>query len=175
MANGTHASLHGVFPGRDILCNDEMYVNYFSTFFEVSIFSFQVHSEHLCSPTAHLGMWPQPPPGGFLVPPVYCPVSAEIICGPRRPLARQPNPQSSLLMNSEAIIEGGSVVSSEAPRNSKKEGRPRKSCKSSQKMSWRKDTVDPQLTESSDEEEKPSLTKFAKRKQGQIGLERSAS
>ena len=35
-------------------------------------------------------MWPQPPPGGFPVPPIYCPVSAEIICGPRRPLAKQP-------------------------------------------------------------------------------------
>ena len=35
-------------------------------------------------------MWPQPPPGGFPVPPVYCPVSAKIICGPRRPLAKQP-------------------------------------------------------------------------------------
>ena len=109
-------------------------------------------------------MWPKPPPGGFPVPPVYCPVSAQIICGPRRPLAKQPAPQSSLLLNLESRTEGGSVVTTEAPRNSKKEGRPRKSCESSQKMSWRKDTVDPQLTESSDEEEKPSLTKFPKRK-----------
>ena len=31
-------------------------------------------------------------------------------------------------------------------------------------MSWRKDTADPQLTDSSDEEENPSLTKFPKRK-----------
>ena len=62
----------------------------FLTFLEVSFFSFQVHSEHLCSLTAHSGMWPQPPPGGFLVPPIYCPVSTEIICGPRRPLAKQP-------------------------------------------------------------------------------------
>ena len=38
-------------------------------------------------------MWPQPPPGGLLVPPFYYPVSAEIICGPRRPLAKQPAPQ----------------------------------------------------------------------------------
>ena len=109
-------------------------------------------------------MWPQPPPGGFLVPPIYCPVSAEIICGPRRPLAKLPAPQSSVPSNSESRIEGGPVVSTEAPRNQKKEGRPRESCESSQKMSCRKDTVDPQLTESSDEEEKPSLTKFPKRK-----------
>merc|ERR1719474_1271061 len=61
---------------------------------------FQVHSEHLCSPTAHLGMWPKPPPVGFPVPPIYCPVSAEIICGPRRPLAQQPAPQCFLLTKS---------------------------------------------------------------------------
>ena len=172
-------------------------------------------------------MWPQPPPGGFLVPPFYCPVSAEIICGPRRPLAnqpapqslpdpvtisdvgseewlealtpcanegqitldlsgpeqwpmsaeiicgprrplaKQPAPQSSLLSKSESRIEGGSVVSAESPKKSKKEGIAEelsKSCKSSQKMLWRKYTVDPQLTESSDEEEKPFLTKFPKRK-----------
>ena len=98
------------------------------------------------------------------MPPIYCPVSAEIICGPRRPLAKLPAPQSSVPSNSESRIEGGPVVSTEAPRNQKKEGRPRESCESSQKMSCRKDTVDPQLTESSDEEEKPSLTKFPKRK-----------
>ena len=186
-----------------------MYVNYFSTFFEVSIFSFQVHSEHLCSPTAHLCMWPQPPPGGFLVPPFYCPVSAEIICGPRRPLAKQPAPQSlpdpvtisdvgseewlevpapcdnegqitldlpgpeqwpmsaeiicgprrplskqpapqsSLMSESESRIERGSEVSAESPKTSKKEGRA---------------AADPQLTQSSDDEEKPSLAKFPKRK-----------
>ena len=70
------------------------------------------------------------------------------------------------------------MVFNESPKNSKKEGRVggfSESCKSSEKMSWRKDTADPQLTDSSDEEEKPSLTKFPKRKQGQIGLERSAS
>ena len=112
-------------------------------------------------------MWPQPPPGGLLVPPFYCPVSAGIICGPRRPLAKQPAPQSSLLSNSESRIEGEPVVSNEVPKNSKKEGRVggfSKSCKSSEKMSWRKDTADPQLTDSSDEEENPSLTKFPKRK-----------
>ena len=112
-------------------------------------------------------MWPKPPPGGFPVPPIYCPVSAQIICGPCTPLAKQPAPQSSLLSNSESRIEGGPVIFNEAPKNSKKEGRVggfSKSCKSSEKMSWRKDTADPQLTDSSDEEEKPSLTKFPKRK-----------
>ena len=154
-------------------------------------------------------MWPQPPPDGFLVPPFYCPVSAEIICGPRRPLAKQPAPQSlpdpvtisdvgseewlevptpcanegqitldlsgpeqwpmsaeiicgprrplakqpapqcSLLTKSESRIERGSKVSAESPKKSKKEGR---------------SAADPQLTESSDEEEKPSLAKFPKRK-----------
>ena len=100
------------------------------------------------------------------MPPFYCPVSAEIICGPRRPLAKQPAPQSSLLSNSESRIEGEPVVSNESPKNSKKEGRVSgfsKSCENS-KMSWRKDKADPQLTESSDEEEKPSLAKFPKRK-----------
>ena len=100
------------------------------------------------------------------MPPFYCPVSAEIICGPRRPLAKQPAPQSSLLSNSESRIEGEPVVSNEVPKNSKKEGRVSgfsKSCENS-KMSWRKDKADPQLTESSDEEEKPSLAKFPKRK-----------
>ena len=121
----------------------------FLTFLEVSFFSFQVHSEHLCSLTAHSGMWPQPPPGGFLVPPVYCPVSAEIICGPRRPLAKQPAPQCSLLSKLESRIERGSEVSAESPIKSKKEGRA---------------AADPQLTQSSDDEEKPSLAKFPKRK-----------
>ena len=121
----------------------------FLTFLEVSFFSFQVHSEHLCSLTAHSGMWPQPPPGGFLVPPFYCPVSAEIICGPRRPLAQQPAPQCFLLTKSESRIERGSEVSAESPKTSKKEGRA---------------AADPQLTQSSDDEEKPSLAKFPKRK-----------
>ena len=121
----------------------------FFTFLEVSFFSFQVHSEHLCSLTAHSGMWPQPPPGGFLVPPFYCPVSAEIICGPRRPLAQQPAPQCFLLTKSESRIERGSEVSAESPKTSKKEGRA---------------AADPQLTQSSDDEEKPSLAKFPKRK-----------
>ena len=55
-----------------------------------------------------------------------------------------------MLSNSESRIEGGPVVSTEAPRNQKKEGRPRESCESSKKMSWTKDTLDPQLTELSD-------------------------
>ena len=112
-------------------------------------------------------MWPKPPPGGFPVPPIYCPVSAQIICGPCTPLAKQPAPQSSLLSNSEPRIEGGPVVFNESPKKSRKEGRVSgfsEICKSSEKMSWRKDTADPQLTDSSDEEENPSLTKFPKRK-----------
>ena len=59
------------------------------------------------------------------------------------------------------------MVFNESPKKSKKEGRVvgfSESCKSSEKMSWRKDTADPQLTDSSDEEEKPPLTKFPKRK-----------
>ena len=66
-------------------------------------------------------MWPKPPPGGFPVPPIYCPVSAQIICGPCTPLAKQPAPQSSLLSNSEPRIEGGPVVFNESPKKSKKE------------------------------------------------------
>ena len=111
-------------------------------------------------------MWPKPPPGGFPVPPIYCPVSAQIICGPRTPLAKQPA-QCSLLSNSKPRIEGGPVVFNESPKKSRKEGRVSgfsEICKSSEKMSWRKDTADPQLTDSSDEEENPSLTKFPKRK-----------
>ena len=61
----------------------------------------------------------------------------------------QPAPQCSLLSKSESGIERGSEVSAECPKKSKKDG---------------KAAADPQLTDSSDEEEKPPLTKFPKRK-----------
>ena len=62
VANGTHASLHGVFPGRDILCNDEMYVNYFQPplMFQSSLSRSTVNISALpqptwpCGPSPHL-------------------------------------------------------------------------------------------------------------------------
>ena len=65
-------------------------------------------------------MWPQPPPGGLLVPPFYCPVSAEIICGPRRPLAKQPAPQS--LPDPVTISDVGIEEWLEVPTPCAKEG-----------------------------------------------------
>ena len=32
---------------------------------------FQVHQDHLCSPVAHLGSWPAPPPNSIFVPPDF--------------------------------------------------------------------------------------------------------
>ena len=64
-------------------------------------------------------------------------------------MAQQPAPQCFLLTKSESRIERGSEVSAESPKTSKKEGRA---------------AADPQLTQSSDDEEKPSLAKFPKRK-----------
>ena len=36
---------------------------------------FQVHQDHLCSPVAHLGSWPAPPPNSIFVPPDFPAVS----------------------------------------------------------------------------------------------------
>ena len=65
-------------------------------------------------------MWTQPPPGGLLVPPFYYPVSAEIICGPRRPLAKQPAPQC--LPDQVTISDVGIEEWLEVPTPCAKEG-----------------------------------------------------
>ena len=36
---------------------------------------FQVHQDHLCSPVAHLGSWPAPPPNSIFLPPNFPPES----------------------------------------------------------------------------------------------------
>ena len=64
----------------------------------------QVHADHLCSPEAHLGIWPYPPPNAILVPPFLSPVENQPV---EKPMDQQ------VIEEKQPCVEDGCV---ERPR-----------------------------------------------------------
>ena len=71
-----------------------VFLNQIHCYFTVSFFTVvectpvQVHADHLCTPEAHLGVWPVPPPNSILVPPSFSPCQvAELLASRQKPPA----------------------------------------------------------------------------------------
>ena len=69
-------------------------LNQIHCYFTVSFFTVvectpvQVHADHLCTPEAHLGVWPVPPPNSIFVPPFFSPCQvAKLLASRQKPPA----------------------------------------------------------------------------------------
>ena len=78
---------------------------YFFSFFTVIEFSLvQVHADHLCTPEAHLGSWPVPPPNSILVPPFFPPCQIAELLDRQKPPADSPASLTSSSGSDERVV-----------------------------------------------------------------------
>ena len=76
-----------------------------SLFTVIECITVQVHAEHLCTPEAHLGSWPAPPPNSILAPPFFTPCQAAKLLLPQKPLAGSSADLTNSLTSSQGSDE----------------------------------------------------------------------
>ena len=83
----------------------QIHCYYFFSFFTVIEFSpVQVHADHLCTPEAHLGSWPVPPPNSILVPPFFPPCQIAELLDRQKPPADSPASLTSSSGSDERVV-----------------------------------------------------------------------
>ena len=78
--------------------------NIFSFFAVIEFPPVQVHADHLCTPEAHLGSWPVPPPNSILVPPFFPPCQIAELLDRQKPPADSPASLTSSSGSDERVV-----------------------------------------------------------------------